>query len=314
MGLGKTYSTQYLLDSNNNSGVAGQVLSTTSTGIDWVDANTVPGSGLWLESGNNIYNSNSGNVGIGTTSPTAALQIQTDTTSALILNNSSNSSIQIKTDNTYLSIDSGGYIQTSKTILAIEGLWTYNTKAIRSSESDGSWVDIMVLGSDNILKIGTIGGVSAAGDVAIYTDSSEKMRIIANGNVGIGTTSPTYKLQIGNAGALADSIRIGSYDAVKNTRQYIGYTRQDTGLFETSTGGNTPSSVLPGVSGIRIVNTEGSLLSTKADQSIQLLTHIYNGSSRVALHANYDGKVGIGTTTPERKLHVFCGRIKRSCV
>ena len=43
MGLGKTYSTKYLLDSNNSSGVAGQVLSTTSTGIDWVDANTIPG-------------------------------------------------------------------------------------------------------------------------------------------------------------------------------------------------------------------------------------------------------------------------------
>ena len=78
MGLGKTYSTKYLLDSNNNSGVAGQVLSTTSTGIDWADANTLPGSGLWLESGNDIYNSNSGNVGIGTTSPDALLELSKD--------------------------------------------------------------------------------------------------------------------------------------------------------------------------------------------------------------------------------------------
>ena len=76
MGTGKTYSTKYLLDSNNSSGVAGQVLSTTSTGIDWVDANTVPGSGLWLESGNNIYNSNSGNVGIGVTDPQAKLEVK----------------------------------------------------------------------------------------------------------------------------------------------------------------------------------------------------------------------------------------------
>ena len=51
MGLGKTYSTKYLLDSNNNRGAVGQVLSTTSTGIDWVNANTVPGAGLWLASG-----------------------------------------------------------------------------------------------------------------------------------------------------------------------------------------------------------------------------------------------------------------------
>ena len=75
MGTGKTYSTKYLLDSNNSSGAAGQVLSTTSTGIDWVDANTVPGTGLWLASGNNIYNSNSGNVGIGTTSPGQKLDV-----------------------------------------------------------------------------------------------------------------------------------------------------------------------------------------------------------------------------------------------
>ena len=75
MGTGKTYSTKYLLDSNNSSGVAGQVLSTTSTGIDWVDANTVPGAGLWLENGNDIYNSNSGNVGIGTTSPSKKLEV-----------------------------------------------------------------------------------------------------------------------------------------------------------------------------------------------------------------------------------------------
>ena len=75
MSTGKTYSTKYLLDSNNNRGAEGQVLSTTSTGIDWVDANTVPGTGLWLANGNNIYNSNSGNVGIGTTSPAFKLDI-----------------------------------------------------------------------------------------------------------------------------------------------------------------------------------------------------------------------------------------------
>ncbi len=85
MGLGKTYSTKYLLDSNNSSGVAGQVLSTTSTGIDWVDANTVPGTGLWLANGNDIYNSNSGNVGIGITGPTAKLHLFTSGAEAINL-------------------------------------------------------------------------------------------------------------------------------------------------------------------------------------------------------------------------------------
>jgi len=38
MGLGKTYSTDYLVDSNGNTGVAGQILVTTATGVSWQDA------------------------------------------------------------------------------------------------------------------------------------------------------------------------------------------------------------------------------------------------------------------------------------
>jgi hypothetical protein len=111
-------------------------------------------------------------------------------------------------------------------------------------------------------------------------------------------------LQIGVAGGLADSIRIGSYAVAKDTRQYIGYTRADSGLFESSGDGDTPSTVLSGVAGIRIVNTAGTLASSQADNSVQLLTHIYNGGSRVALHASYSGNVGIGTASPGTKLDI----------
>ena len=136
------------------------------------------------------------------------------------------------------------------------------------------------------------------------------MKLSVNGRayvatkLGIGATAPSYNLQVGIAGTLSDSIRIGSYLVAKDTRQYIGYARADTGLFESAGNGDTPSTVLAGVAGIRIVNTAGSSLSSAADNSVQLLTHIYNGNSRVALHANYDGKVGIGTTDPFEKLDV----------
>jgi hypothetical protein len=128
--------------------------------------------------------------------------------------------------------------------------------------------------------------------------------INTSGNVGLGTTSPSYRLQLGTAGSLTDSIRIGSYLVASNTRQYIGYARADTGLFESSGNGDSPSSVLAGVAGIRIVNTVGTIASSQADNSVQLLTHIYNGNSRVALHAHYDGNVGIGTTSPAATLSV----------
>ena len=43
MGLGKTYSADYLIDSNGNTGVSGQVLISTATGIDWADGSAITG-------------------------------------------------------------------------------------------------------------------------------------------------------------------------------------------------------------------------------------------------------------------------------
>ena len=433
MGLGKTYSADYLIDSNGNTGVSGQVLISTATGIDWADGTAITG-GPYLPlaggtmSGNLILNdnvelrlgtssdfkaghtgsytymynytghmylrnfadnsdiifqtddgsggyesyftldgstghayfSNYGNVGIGTTAPTARLEVkvdnatiydatsdsgQDDSTATVLVSNDNTTtntfsqiafhnkgsnrgisrivSIGVDTASTDLAfvtenintkaekmrITSDGNVGIGKTDpsapLHISGGSTNQVVKIQSTTSP--YVRFKEGGTDvGFIQFGTDAYISnqKAGTLNFRTNNTDKMTILSGGNVGIGTTSPSYKLQVGNAGALADSIRIGSYDAVKNTRQYIGYTRQDTGLFETSASGNTPSSVLAGVSGIRIVNTEGSVLSTKADQSIQLLTHIYNGGSRVALHANYDGNVGIGTTSPSHTLDV----------
>ena len=141
--------------------------------------------------------------------------------------------------------------------------------------------------------------------------SHKRMTILSAGNIQmtnklvIGATTPqNYRLQLGLNGSLVDSIAMGNYAVAKNTRQYIGYTRADTGLFESAGNGDTISTVMAGVTGVRIVNTEGTLASSQADNSVQLLTHIYNGGSRVALHARYDGNIGIGTEAPGYKLQV----------
>ena len=63
MGLGKTYSADYLIDSNGNTGVSGQVLISTATGIDWADGSAITG-GPYLPlaggtmTGNTIHNDN----------------------------------------------------------------------------------------------------------------------------------------------------------------------------------------------------------------------------------------------------------------
>jgi hypothetical protein len=141
------------------------------------------------------------------------------------------------------------------------------------------------------------------------TNTGDRLQVngtaFVSSRLGIGATSSIYSLQLGTVGSLTNSIRMGTYQVPNNTRQYIGYTREDTGLFESSGDGDTPSTVLGGVAGIRIVNTVGTLAPAQADNSVQLLTHIYNGGSRVALHANYNGYIGLGTITPNTRLEVY---------
>ncbi len=177
MSTGKTYSTKYLLDSNNNRGAEGQVLSTTSTGIDWVDANTVPGTGLWIQSGNNIYNSNSGNVGIGTTSPQAKLEIGSTSGAA---------SGQYNSPSALLISTSGGSAGAGGTLLF---------GADGSSASDIQWsISNSNSGSNTTGSIGNLNfntKQTLAGTVL-----SPAMTILSSGNVGIGTESPDTKLMV----------------------------------------------------------------------------------------------------------------------
>ena len=58
-----------------NYGTSGQVLTSSGSGSapSWQDAGA--GSSNWTLSGNDIYNNNSGNVGIGTTNPGAKLHV-----------------------------------------------------------------------------------------------------------------------------------------------------------------------------------------------------------------------------------------------
>ena len=200
MGTGKTYSTKYLLDSNNSSGVAGQVLSTTSTGIDWVDANTVPGSGLWLANGNDIYNSNSGNVGIGTTSPVTKLHISGSTGAASGIRQS-RTGVRIWKQ----EIDSSGRLTWG--YLSSESGSTTQTFTLDDNGNVGIGVSnpetsrLLVRGSTNdstsqIFQAASLAGatryaVRPDGDNKWYkSDNSLSMTLTSAGNVGIGISNP----------------------------------------------------------------------------------------------------------------------------
>jgi len=271
MGTGKTYSTKYLLDSNNNSGVAGQVLSTTSTGIDWVDANTVPGTGLWLANGNDIYNSNSGNVGIGTTSPLGKLHVYNTATTSN--GNGTASETAIGQDSITLYGHGGTNGQTYGSITWMGGS---RRRAMISAVAENADTDYIGLA---FYTQGTDGS----------GNYNESMRISRSGNVGIGTTSPGAKLEVGAnvaKGVLINRTFTTSSQTLANVRAYYGLAitplRTGTGgLYFTNYDADTPI--------IQSVNT--------SDVAQFLLLNPFGGN------------VGIGTTSPDGNLEVITSTI-----
>ena len=213
MGTGKTYSTKYLLDSNNSSGVAGQVLSTTSTGIDWVDANTVPGAGLWLANGSDIYNSNSGNVGIGTTLPGRKLTVTGDVSgdaNNLLLSNEND------TDGDSASI---GFSMLSNNTYVKSGIFFKRT----TTQGRGD----LIFATNNEVNGNNV------------TLSDARITIQANGNVGIGVTDPQAKLEVMGASATpADGNEIISVtNTTGGSKLLLGVVENSYGWIQSAEGG-----------------------------------------------------------------------------
>ena len=195
MSTGKTYSTKYLLDSNNNRGAAGQVLSTTSTGIDWVDANTVPGTGLWLANGNDIYNSNSGNVGIGITSPSQKLQVDGGATAL----NQGIPPTSGTTQNGILRLTSGSSVYGETFDFGMNVGTTYAW--IQATNKASLAVNYNLALNPN------------GGNVGIGTASPDRPLSVVGGNSMVArfqSTNTTSFIQFSNTVSTADQVRIGS--------------------------------------------------------------------------------------------------------
>lgn len=186
-----------------------------------------------------------GNLGIGTTTPAEKVQV-------------TGGNISIRTD--------------------ANGTWG----SLRLGSTNGSYLDSWAgLESDNEV-IGT--NVANLKFYTSYGNRSEKMRITASGNVGIGTTTPRYKLDTGIlAFDIADggTLRFG-----QGERDAVGdkYPTSIKAFFKA------PNPVDLGLNFyVANANTNGA---TEMDRKKLVATMLGNGN------------VGIGTTTPDKKLTV----------
>jgi len=126
--------------------------------------------------------------------------------------------------------------------------------------------------SGNAVSPGDILGSTNARNLLIYTNNLQRMVVTSTGNVGVGTTSPAFKLDVTGNGNYSGTLKIGAY--------------------------TLPST--DGSSG-QVLKTNG--LGTLSWQSDQVGSSQWNVSGS-DIYNNNSGKVGIGTSTPAFKLDV----------
>jgi trimeric autotransporter adhesin len=154
----------------------------------------------WSTSGTNIFNSNTGNVGIGNTAPTAKLDIVgsgSGNTSLITVRNNSTSAIQAFSagdinflNSAFVAQRSRGTFQSPTNVIAGDRLGLFSANGYSGTSFSTQGAMEMYVGS----SLGTyiIFGTTATPGASRL----EQMRITETGNVGIGFTAPSQKLDV----------------------------------------------------------------------------------------------------------------------
>jgi hypothetical protein len=252
-----------------------------------------------------------GNVGIGTTSPGAKLDVVVSNVS--VTPNGNSSAVFRQNANNYISILSGtnneGGVLFGNSNDAADGWIAYqngsgnqfitfgtaNSEKMRiksngdvrfNSNSHTPYIQLVNSGRtpgnpgysfNNDENTGMFQPAGVADTIAFSTAGAERIRINSSGNVGIGTTSPAVQLELGDNTA-DEKLRLTGAASGKPLMTFYNTT--------TKIGQIASSSV-----GITVTSLGSGNMSFENGGNTRLV--IENG-----------GNVGIGTTSPSAKLHV----------
>ena len=209
-----------------------------------------------------------GRVGIGTTSPGSILSVRKDDSTV------------------YDPTSDDGQRAVGATILLNNNNTTTNTFGQIMYDTDFS--------GQGVARIVFLDAGTASSAIAFVTEQSnsigERMRIDSSGNVGIGTSSPDFKLQIATPSVISGSAYSWPFDL---TRAGISSTRGFS-IGVGSAGGNV---ALGNHNGDMSLGQTFGVDSNGLPQFYETMRISHNGTAS-------SGKVGIGTTSPSQQLHV----------